>query len=82
MFHFFLNIAITFRKLPMEILDFISFAFSKIARKLCESSYLNLFLAFGGCKEWLNGSVGSSSVVDKYLFLFLNKVMCWPYLPT
>ena len=56
-----------FRKLSMEILDFSSFAVLKIARKLCESTDLNLFLALGGCKEWLNGSieVGSSSVVAK-----------------
>ena len=55
-----------FRKLSMQILDFNSFAFLKIARKLCESTNLNLFfLAFRGCEERFNGSVeaGSSSVV-------------------
>ena len=42
-----------FCKLSMEILDFSSFAFQKIA--------------FGSCVKWLNGSVevGSSSVVAK-----------------
>ena len=54
----------------MEILDFSSFALFKIARKLYESTDLNLFLAFGGCEEWLNGSVenDSSSVVVKIYF--------------
>ena len=56
-----------FRKLSTEILDFSSSAVLKIDRKLCESTDLNLFLALGRCKEWLNGSieVGSSSVVVK-----------------
>ena len=56
-----------FRKLSVEILNFSSFAFLKIARKLCESTDLNLYLAFGGCEEWLIGivEVGSSSVVAK-----------------
>ena len=52
----------------MQILDFSSLTFLKIARKLCESTDLNLFfLAFGGYEEWLNGIVeaGSSSVVAK-----------------
>ena len=54
----------------MEILDFSSFALFKIARKLYESTDLNLFLAFGGCEKWLNGSVenDSSSVVVKIYF--------------
>ena len=39
-----------FRKLSMETLDFSSFAFLKIARKLCESNNLNLFLAFASCE--------------------------------
>ena len=61
LFHFFLN------KVSMEILDFGSFAFFKIARKFCESTNLNLLLAFGGCEKWFNGSfeVGSSSVEAK-----------------
>ena len=56
-----------FRKPSMQILDFSSFGFFEIARELCESTDLNLFLAFGGCEEWLNGSVeaASSSVVAK-----------------
>ena len=47
----------------MEILDFSSFALFKIARKLYESTDLNLSL-------WLNGSVenDSSSVVVKIYF--------------
>ena len=54
----------------MEILDFSSFALFKIARKLYESTDLNLFLAFGGCEEWLNGSVenDSSFVIVKIYF--------------
>ena len=44
-----------FRKLSVEILNFSSFAFLKIARKLCESTDHMLFSVFGGCEEWLNG---------------------------
>ena len=56
-----------FRKVSIEILDFGSFAFLKIARKFCESTNLNLLLAFAGCEKWFNGSVevGSSSAGAK-----------------
>ena len=56
-----------FRKVSIEILDFGSFAFLKIARKSCESTNLNLLLAFAGCEKWFNGSVevGSSSAGAK-----------------
>ena len=56
-----------FRKLSMEILDFSSFTFSKIARIFVNKLISIFFLTLGGCEEWFSGSVEvvSSSVGAK-----------------
>ena len=57
-----------FRKPSVQILDFSSFVvFFKLLKSFVNQLISIFFLAFGGCEEWLNGSVkaGSSSVVAK-----------------
>ena len=78
------TLLLLFSKLSMQILDFSSLAFLKIAQKFCKSTDLNLFFSrwrLWGMVYWKCGSWyffrGSRN-----LFLFINRAMCSPYLPT